>query len=280
MADRERKDSALLAGGGLAPEAVRSCSTNSVLTAPLRTRRRPARRHGTNGEDRRSRTAARLGDRRTCQKPTRRRREATRRGEGCCRRRSRGRDRPRRLPVVPRTLLAIYDRQRAAGFHRCGTAAGATLGSVPDESTAETLASIAPPSQTTWSGARNARGVSRPYQRVRPVGAIVSSGSAATPSWQGQRAEPTRLVLLRHGQTPVSMRKRRSRGRGNPRLTELGEQQALAAASRIAAEADVAAVVAATRPRTPDCAGHRGPDQQRGDRGCRLHRERLRWLEG
>lgn len=70
----------------------------------------------------------------------------------------------------------------------------------------------------------------------------MSSGSAATPSWQGQRAEPTRLVLLRHGQTPLSIERRYS-GRGNPRLTELGEQQALAAASRIAAEADVAAVV-------------------------------------
>ncbi|UEA58620.1 histidine phosphatase family protein [Gordonia otitidis] len=77
------------------------------------------------------------------------------------------------------------------------------------------------------------------------VGQTRATTGAATPtapSWQGQRTDPTRVVLLRHGQTPLSVERRYS-GRGNPRLTELGERQALGAASRIAAETGVAAVV-------------------------------------
>ncbi|MFT4043465.1 MAG: histidine phosphatase family protein [Gordonia sp. (in: high G+C Gram-positive bacteria)] len=64
----------------------------------------------------------------------------------------------------------------------------------------------------------------------------------STPSWQGQRARPTRIVLLRHGQTPLSVERRYS-GRGNPDLTELGQRQAAAAAERIAQETGVVAVV-------------------------------------
>lgn len=64
----------------------------------------------------------------------------------------------------------------------------------------------------------------------------------ATPSWQGQRAEPTRLILLRHGQTPLSVQRRYS-GRGNPALTELGLRQAAGAADRLAADTDITAVV-------------------------------------
>ncbi|MFT3715533.1 MAG: histidine phosphatase family protein [Gordonia sp. (in: high G+C Gram-positive bacteria)] len=52
------------------------------------------------------------------------------------------------------------------------------------------------------------------------------------PSWQGQVAEPTRLVLLRHGQTPLSVERRYS-GRGNPPLTETGREQARAVARRL-----------------------------------------------
>lgn len=58
---------------------------------------------------------------------------------------------------------------------------------------------------------------------------------ASGPTWQGQVAAPTRLVLLRHGQTPLSVERRYS-GRGNPDLTGLGRAQARAAAERIAAQ--------------------------------------------
>lgn len=62
------------------------------------------------------------------------------------------------------------------------------------------------------------------------------------PTWQGQRTEPTRLILLRHGQTPLSVDRRYS-GRGNPELTELGRAQADAAATRLAADTSITTIV-------------------------------------
>lgn len=62
--------------------------------------------------------------------------------------------------------------------------------------------------------------------------------------WTGQLGRPTRLLLLRHGQTAMSAQRRYS-GRGDPELTELGLAQAAAVAAAIRAveEADGAAVV-------------------------------------
>ena len=56
-------------------------------------------------------------------------------------------------------------------------------------------------------------------------------GAAA---WTGQVGAPTRLLLLRHGQTELSIRHRYS-GLGDPELTALGQDQAAAAAARLAA---------------------------------------------
>ena len=50
------------------------------------------------------------------------------------------------------------------------------------------------------------------------------------PGWTGARGTATRLLLLRHGQTELSVQRRYS-GQGNPALTELGRRQAEAAAS-------------------------------------------------
>jgi probable phosphoglycerate mutase len=61
------------------------------------------------------------------------------------------------------------------------------------------------------------------------------------PSWTGAQGRPTRLILLRHGQTALSVERRYS-GRGNPPLTETGLAQANAAAHRLASY-DVTAVV-------------------------------------
>ncbi len=71
--------------------------------------------------------------------------------------------------------------------------------------------------------------------------------SAATqptspPGWTGARGTPTRLLLLRHGQTALSVQRRYS-GRGNPELTDLGRQQAQAAARYLAERGGIAAVV-------------------------------------
>ncbi|WP_280300736.1 bifunctional RNase H/acid phosphatase [Nocardia neocaledoniensis] len=62
------------------------------------------------------------------------------------------------------------------------------------------------------------------------------------PGWTGALGRPTRLLLLRHGQTELSVERRYS-GRGNPPLTELGREQAERAAKMLAAKGDIAAVV-------------------------------------
>lgn len=56
----------------------------------------------------------------------------------------------------------------------------------------------------------------------------------ATVAWTGAKGTPTRLLLLRHGQTEMSALRRYS-GRGDVPLTELGRSQAAAAAKRLAA---------------------------------------------
>ena len=77
-----------------------------------------------------------------------------------------------------------------------------------------------------------------------PAEESVPEGDSATkaPSWQGRRSDPTRFILLRHGQTPLSVERRYS-GRGNPDLTDEGRRQARAAAARVVREEGIAAIV-------------------------------------
>lgn len=65
---------------------------------------------------------------------------------------------------------------------------------------------------------------------------------SSSPGWTGARGTPTRMLLLRHGQTELSVQRRYS-GRGNPPLTELGRRQADAAAGYLADHGGIAAVV-------------------------------------
>ena len=51
--------------------------------------------------------------------------------------------------------------------------------------------------------------------------------------WRPAQGEPTVTALLRHGQTPMSVQKRYA-GRTDAPLTEVGAQQAAAAAKRLA----------------------------------------------
>ena len=70
-----------------------------------------------------------------------------------------------------------------------------------------------------------------------------SGTQTAPPShWTGATSSPTRLLMLRHGQTEHSAQRRYS-GRGDLPLTELGERQAAAAAARLSRIEGVAAVV-------------------------------------
>ncbi|HJC61965.1 MAG TPA: histidine phosphatase family protein [Candidatus Dietzia intestinigallinarum] len=62
------------------------------------------------------------------------------------------------------------------------------------------------------------------------------------PGWTGATGRPTRFLLARHGQTPLSVDRRYS-GQGDPRLTDLGLLQAERTAARLAAHPHLAAVV-------------------------------------
>lgn len=66
--------------------------------------------------------------------------------------------------------------------------------------------------------------------------------TTASSSWTGQVGEPTTLLLLRHGQTELSVGRRYS-GHGDPELTPLGHAQAAGAAVRLAQNADIAVVI-------------------------------------
>lgn len=87
-----------------------------------------------------------------------------------------------------------------------------------------------------------------------------AEASAAAPAssparWTGARGEPLRLLLLRHGQTEMSVERQYS-GRRDVKLTELGREQAAAAAKRLAAypgvvvDGEPAAIVASPLTRT------------------------------
>ena len=62
------------------------------------------------------------------------------------------------------------------------------------------------------------------------------------PGWTAAHSEPTTTVLLRHGETPLSV-ERRFAGRGDIPLTETGRLQAKAAAQRLAARGGVQLIV-------------------------------------
>lgn len=78
------------------------------------------------------------------------------------------------------------------------------------------------------------------------------SGTAADPppdavavppsAWTGNTGGPTRLLLLRHGQTELS-RQRRYSGRGDPELTDTGRRQAADAARYLADKRGISAVI-------------------------------------
>jgi broad specificity phosphatase PhoE/ribonuclease HI len=71
--------------------------------------------------------------------------------------------------------------------------------------------------------------------------------------WTGAKGAPTRLLLLRHGQTELSVDRRYS-GRGNPALTDLGRRQAAAAAAYLGRRGGITAVVSSPLQRAYDTA--------------------------
>ncbi|MGV0046753.1 bifunctional RNase H/acid phosphatase [Mycobacterium colombiense] len=90
---------------------------------------------------------------------------------------------------------------------------------------------------------------SAPVEKPQPAAAPTPSA----PGWTGARGAPTRLLLLRHGQTELSLHRRYS-GRGNPALTEVGRRQADAAARYLAQRGGISTVFASPLQRAYDTA--------------------------
>jgi ribonuclease H / adenosylcobalamin/alpha-ribazole phosphatase len=87
-----------------------------------------------------------------------------------------------------------------------------------------------------------------PAATPKPVAATSSPAG-----WTGARGAPTRMLLLRHGQTELSIERRYS-GRGNPPLTDLGRRQADAAARYLAQLGGISAVISSPLQRAYDTA--------------------------
>jgi ribonuclease H / adenosylcobalamin/alpha-ribazole phosphatase len=101
--------------------------------------------------------------------------------------------------------------------------------------------------------AMDAAAVAEPAQSDESAATAHSSEAATPPGWTGARGAATRLLLLRHGQTELSVQRRYS-GRGNPALTELGRQQADVAGRYLAQRGAIAAVVTSPLQRCYDTA--------------------------
>ena len=104
--------------------------------------------------------------------------------------------------------------------------------------------------------AMDAAALGEPAEAAEPLRAAdpPPSAVAVPPStWTGNRGGPTRLLLLRHGQTELS-RERRYSGRGNPDLTETGRRQAADAARYLSERGGIAAVVSSPLQRAYDTA--------------------------
>ena len=86
-----------------------------------------------------------------------------------------------------------------------------------------------------------------------PAEAPTAEQPSSPAGWTGARGAPTRLLLLRHGQTELSTQRRYS-GRGNPALTDVGRRQAEAAAQFLAQKGGIEAVITSPLQRAYDTA--------------------------
>jgi probable phosphoglycerate mutase len=78
--------------------------------------------------------------------------------------------------------------------------------------------------------------------RIGDAERAVAAGPNRLSGWMSAPAPPTTTVLLRHGQTALSVEKRFS-GRGDAPLSDIGVAQAQAAAQRLARRGDIAVVI-------------------------------------
>ncbi|WP_280437759.1 bifunctional RNase H/acid phosphatase [Nocardia carnea] len=103
---------------------------------------------------------------------------------------------------------------------------------------------VAKPDAASVSAGAEAPGPAARFAGADPVSDSHSATArlSASPGWTGATGRPTRFLLLRHGQTELSVQRRYS-GRGNPPLTAVGHEQAARAAKMLAAKGGIGAVV-------------------------------------
>lgn len=76
----------------------------------------------------------------------------------------------------------------------------------------------------------------------KPAGEDLNCPTTKPATWNGAITDPTRLLLLRHGQTAMSAARQYS-GRSNPELSELGQRQVQAAARKLAERGGIDVIV-------------------------------------
>ncbi|MGW0518360.1 bifunctional RNase H/acid phosphatase [Crossiella sp. NPDC003009] len=156
--------------------------------------------------------------------------------------------------------LAAQARELAAGFDRISytwiprernTDADRLANQAMDAQADGTQLTIPARSDTRADGDRPTAAARSHAQAegAQPTVPARSDTQAAPTSWTGAKGTPTRLILLRHGQTEMSAQRRYS-GHGDPALTDLGRRQAAAAAKRLSAFTEVSAVIASPLTRT------------------------------
>ncbi|MFE2961735.1 bifunctional RNase H/acid phosphatase [Nocardia tengchongensis] len=174
-----------------------------------------------------------------------------------------------RWKVKHEAMIPLADRARrlVAGFDRVSF----TWIPRKENSHADRLANEAMDDADTVAEVRSALTAPAGTAAVGEISAAVAGGVvevpeavAATtpvtgyaPGWTGAVGRPTRLLLLRHGQTELSVQRRYS-GRGNPPLTELGREQAAKAAAMLARKGGIEAIVCSPLSRARETAAAAG----------------------
>jgi broad specificity phosphatase PhoE/ribonuclease HI len=152
------------------------------------------------------------------------------------------------LHAQAKALAAQFRRISYAWVPRARNAHADRLANEAMDAAARTSRPIERPQDRTSDGAPERTQV----QVAEPVRSVATQ-PPPSPGWTGARGTPTRLLLLRHGQTQLSVQRRYS-GRGNPVLNEVGWRQAGLAARYIAKRGGIAAVVSSPLQRAYDTA--------------------------
>ncbi|MFI1535796.1 bifunctional RNase H/acid phosphatase [Streptomyces anandii] len=165
-----------------------------------------------------------------------------------------------------RFAKAEADVRAACGVARGGTGAtGATgvAGATDSTATSGAAGAAGPAGATATTGAAGATevaGATEATRATRPTATTeptATTGVTAAPGWApADLGAPATLVLLRHGETPLTPQKRFSgSGGSDPALSDIGREQAERVAAALARRGTVQAIVSSPLARTRETAG-------------------------